>query len=321
MIKQYFAIFVLFIAAYLAKAQECSIEMSISNKDILIGEQSILSIEYKNLAENAIIPLFGDTLMNEVEILQVTTDTQKTANGLFNITSQLTLTSFEAGFYPIKPIKIKCGEDSIESKPLLLSVTDIPIDSIQGITDIKPAAQVSISFWEYIIIYQKILWSILVILLLLGLALFYLRSRKKTETPVVEPIKPLIPAEIIALEKLNLLKDKKLWQNNQTKSFYSEISEILREYLENQFKIRALELTTDEILINLRWVKIEETQKENLKNILRISDLVKFAKEKPLGDENERALQLAFDFVNNTVPKVEQSSQTEKNERKEELEE
>ncbi len=122
--------------------------------------------------------------------------------------------------------------------------------------------------------------------------------KKKPEVVVVEP--PKIPAHIIALEKLEKLKNEKLWQEGKLKQYHSALSEIVREYVENRFKIQALEQTTDEILFGFRNVSIDEESKQRLRQLLVLSDMVKFAKEQPLPHENEMSLTNAFDFVNGT---------------------
>ena len=117
---------------------------------------------------------------------------------------------------------------------------------------------------------------------------------------VLEKPKPTRPAHIIALEKLAKLKEKKLWQSDKVKQYHIELSEVLREYLENRYYVTALEQTTYEILINMRSVQIENEPMEKLKQLLTLSDLVKFAKEQPLATENEMCMQHAYEVVEQT---------------------
>ena len=84
------------------------------------------------------------------------------------------------------------------------------------------------------------------------------------------------------------------------KQYHSKLTDILREYLENRFKIQALEQTTEEILFGMRNVAVDEESKAKLKRILILADLVKFAKEHPLPNENELSLNNTYDFINGT---------------------
>ena len=91
-----------------------------------------------------------------------------------------------------------------------------------------------------------------------------------------------------------------MWQEGKIKLFHSQISEIIREYLEKRYGVNALENTTDEIMQSIRYHGISQDQTTKLNQILVLSDLVKFAKEQPLANENDMSLLNAIDFVKNT---------------------
>ncbi len=101
---------------------------------------------------------------------------------------------------------------------------------------------------------------------------------------------------------LDRIKEQKLWQHNQVKTYYSEISDTLRVYIEDRFGIQAMEFTTDEILSAFRYRKdlIPDKSFNNLKSILSLADLVKFAKYEPLADDHHLTLMNAYFFVNDT---------------------
>ena len=100
----------------------------------------------------------------------------------------------------------------------------------------------------------------------------------------------------MALKKLNTLEDKELWQKGEVKEYQSELTFIIREYLEKRFHVNALEMTTDEIM---RAVP-EEVNPDNLKNILQIADMVKFAKANPPADIHSRFMDMAYELVRST---------------------
>ena len=112
------------------------------------------------------------------------------------------------------------------------------------------------------------------------------------------------PAHVTALEKLNVLEKEKLWQQDKTKPYYTRLTYIFREYLENRYGVKALESTTDEILDWLKREKFSDDLTTKLRNTLQASDLVKFAKSKPGVDIHQNALNTAYEFIHATKKMV-----------------
>jgi len=121
-----------------------------------------------------------------------------------------------------------------------------------------------------------------------------LKRSKEGEVPEIEPD----PAHIIAFRELEKLREEKLWQNGEIKPYYTKLTEILRQYLENRFKVFSLELTTSETLEALVKTGFKKDESYNqLKRVLTGADLVKFAKHNPEPTENEMHFQNSWDFV------------------------
>jgi hypothetical protein len=135
--------------------------------------------------------------------------------------------------------------------------------------------------------------------------IFYAIKRKKNNKPIfVIPRKPKEPAHIIALRELDRIKQEKLWQQGKTKQFYSEITETLRKYIEDRYGIPAMEQTSDETLDSFKYRRdlLKEKTLENLSRILKLADLVKFAKYRTTPDDDNMTLVNAYFFVNDTKP-------------------
>jgi hypothetical protein len=136
-----------------------------------------------------------------------------------------------------------------------------------------------------------VVWLLLA-LLLIGAVIYYLVTRKNPTITEDEGIAALAPFEE-AIEKLQELDTKLLWQNNEIKKYYSELTEIVRAYIEKELKIPALEITTHElvdILSAFNKAKTIDASKETIKKLnalLQEADLVKFAKSTPLSHEIE----------------------------------
>ncbi len=143
-------------------------------------------------------------------------------------------------------------------------------------------------------------------IILAGAILFlvlYSIKRKKKNLPVFSrPPKPKEPAHVVALRELDRIKEEKIWQKEKIKAYYSEITEVLRIYIEDRFEIPAMEQTTDEILTSFRNRKelLSEKSLANLSQILSLADLVKFAKYIPLPDDHNLTLVNSYFFVNDT---------------------
>lgn len=168
-------------------------------------------------------------------------------------------------------------------------------DTTSAILPIKGIIKTERSWLEY--------WPYLVGLLitaLIAIGLYFLKSRNKKETEVITVVEPQKPAHVIALSKLDKLEQEKLWKTDQVKEYQSELTYTLREYLENRYNTSALEQTTDEILKETQNLGLGQSHQKDISEILRIADMVKFAKAKPEEDINAQFLTRTRDFVLDT---------------------
>lgn len=292
----------------LVHAQDLKVSAEIDAKQIKIGKQAHISLKASaNKDVSVVFPEFKDTITQNVELVNSSKiDTVKNGN-LYTYQRILTITAFDSGYFPIPPFKFQIKNDTsnhYETEALLIAVQTIPVDTTLAIKAIKGPVNPSWSIFE---IQNEILIGLLATLLIVGI-IYYLKRRKKVE---VDNELPVIhrPAHEIALEALQQLKERKLWQQGQVKDYHIEISDIIRIYIENRFSVNAMEMTSDEIAKSLRLIITDVTLKNKLSNLLILSDMVKFAKEQPLPHENEMSFENALEFVN----------QTKLNEQKEEL--
>ena len=132
---------------------------------------------------------------------------------------------------------------------------------------------------------------------LILLIIYLVRKSRNKENNHEEEVKPQIPAIVTAREKLALLKDANLWQSGRYKDYYTDLTDIAREYLEGEFEIDAIEMTSDEILSEVRKIHLDDLVFNKLEKTLTTADLVKFAKATPLSAENEEAFKNINSFV------------------------
>lgn len=272
---------------------------------MLIGDQVNLWLTLEQPAGwNIRFPVVVDSLDQKIEVLSVSPIDTMDQNGEFiNLRQRLLLTVFDTGLFVIPPLPFKLdeGDKLFTTRALPLEVLGMPVDTTKGIVDIKPLYDMPVSFAE-------VLPFILIGFLIAAILFFYFRYlKKRRHKPLVktEPEIPPIPAHIWALEQLDNLIKEKLWQQKKVKLFYSRLTDIIRQYIEMRFKVPAMEQTTDEILRAFdRNRLINGIVKTELKELLEIADLVKFAKWHPVTEEHEQAQQWAYDFILRTKPSI-----------------
>ena len=271
----------------LINSKAWSQKISVDTNIIFVGQQVEIKIS-NNIKNSEFWPNFNDTLVNGLEIVQSDFDTLSE-----EIVQKIIITSWDSGSYYIPPVKFSATS---KSNALIINVLLPNIDANSELKDIKGPLDDNIGWSD--------IWPWLVLILIILLSIFtykkYFNKKKKT---VVVKKNIQTPAHILALNALKKLENKKLIDKKDIKEYYSSISEIIRRYIENRFNFPALELTTYEIL-NIITAIIKKEESISLKNILEISDLVKFAKKIPNQNENVRNLNLATDFVKKTKKEI-----------------
>jgi hypothetical protein len=308
---------ILSFCSFLSVAQDIKATAKLDSNSIRIGEQvkMHLNIQYrvdkgKHVKIN--FPEIADTLRKEIDVVnqsKIDTIISKEDPFLFTQSKTLVLTSFDSGYWAIPPFKFSVNGDTqkILTDPLLLQVNTIAVDTTQAIRDIKAPYEETYSWMDWLKDNMYIVYGGLVVVLLILIIIFLIRKYRKVPVPMIAVEAPVIPAHIIAFDKLEKLKLEKLWPEGKLKLYHSTLTDILREYIENRFKIQALEQTTDEILFGFRNVAVDNESKAKLKQVLILADLVKFAKEQPLPNENELSMSNVYDFINGTKREEEYS--------------
>jgi len=294
-----------------AIAQNVEVESKLQQYTIRIGDQTKLFLTVRQpAAAHVNFPKLTDTITGKIQIVNIgkpDTTQDKSDPKKITVIQSYTITCFDAGTQTIPSFAFDTAGGVIKTYELTLQVETVKVDTTKAIYDIKQPLAVSYTFFDWF--RDNWYWVALPVAAILFIAwlIWYLRKRPKNE-PVIQIVKPGLPPHEIALNKLRELIELKLWQQEEFKGYYSELSDIIREYLEKRYLIKAHEKTTDEILAGLRYLGIANEDKNLLRQVLTLADLVKFAKEKPLPAENEQAMYDAMNFVVNT----QQFEQTEK---------
>ncbi len=301
-----------------AVAQKATAKATIQPVDILIGQQSTISLEViAPKGRQITFPVYADTLVNGIEIVGMSKADTVYAHEVMTITQQYIVTSFDSALYHVPFMPILDGTDTIVSNGFGLKVSSPslteatasyleqlnqnPNDSLDidklAVYDIK-AIQKPPFVWQDYLIYGLIALLILMAIAAIIIAI-YMYKKKKEKGYFFKPV-VIEPPHVIALNALNHVKEEKLWQQGREKEYYTEVTDILRKYIEDRFHIYALEMTSDEILRMVRNYVESDSSYDSLSQVLKTADLVKFAKYKPLPDENDLSLVNSFLFVNQT---------------------
>jgi hypothetical protein len=290
---------VLFLCSF-GLAQNFSVEAKIDSTLILIGEQCNLTFEISQKTGLKVdVPLFTDTLVSGVEIVAHQIDTIKSQYNHLIIRHNYQITSFDSALYYIPEFKFTCQGDTILSNSLSLKVVsvDIMMDSISQqaiIADIKDIVAAPINWLQIIII----ICTVCLVLSIIALFIVIYLIRRNREKIIEEVAEKIISPQEAALEKLKHIKEEKIWQQGRNKEYYTQIIDVLREFIEKRFAVHTFERTTDEIIDSLQFAKDEyEEQINNLQKIFYTSNMVKFAKFIPDFNESNIVLDNAFDFV------------------------
>ena len=237
---------------------------------------------------------FDDTLSKSIDVLSVgelkTTPLNNSDNVMMS--QNLKLTSFDTGYVYIPEIAIKYGKsrhDSILSTlrtdEVELYVTTVAVDTTQAFRPIKGVMRQNVTAKEVLP------WAAIVIVLagVVYLVIYMKKHKKPVEVVVEEKKKPKIPAIVTARAKLADMKDNELWNSAKVKDYYTDLTGIAREYLEGQFAIDAVEMTTDEIMQAINTLNLNDLTKDKLQETLITADFVKFAKANPSAEQNEQS--------------------------------
>ena len=274
---------------------------------LLMGKKTAIHLEIvqDKGAKGFLINDGVDTLNAYVEVAQrLQADTIDLGNNREQINRDIIVQSFDSGMYVIPAFKYVVGKDTFLSNTMTLKVLPVKVDTLTTINDLKPVEEPPFFFSDYLPEFLvKYWWLILLIILLISGGIYaYFKWFKKGEVPFVKKPEVVIPPYDEAIMKLTQLKSEKLWEAGQDKEYYTRLTDILRNYLDRRFGINAMEMTSGQIMDVLR--KNEETLavNEQLNKILEMADFVKFAKMRPLPEDNEVAYQRAVNFVNETKP-------------------
>ncbi|GGG37942.1 hypothetical protein GCM10011414_04090 [Croceivirga lutea] len=274
-----------------------SVKAEIDTTSIKIGQQ----INYKITVEADSLDIVNfpeDQTFSPLEMVEALTIDTTISNNRLILQRIYALTQFDSGAYTIPQQRIAINEQAFLTDSFRIKVADVAVDTTkQKMYDIKPLLEVEKSR-------AKLWWTILCVLigvLAIGALAYWYINREK---PLTEDEKiALLPPYDRALIQLKELENSKYLIQDEHKKYYSELTKIVRSYLEEEVHVSALESTTDQLILRLELLKdageldLQDETLQHFKKVLQTADLVKFAKSKPANAIAEQDRKLVEDIV------------------------
>lgn len=284
-------------------AQKINVEATLDSISVFIGQQTGLHVETMvKEGQRVQFPIYQPLheIVPGVEVVEtLPMDTEIVDNGFLRIRAHYILTSFDDTLYCIPPIPVKVDGKEFKSKALALKVLDVEVDTLHPNQFFPPKDVQNNPFmwqeWRDII-----LLSLLDLMILVLTIVFFIRLRSNKPISLKVRIIKKIPAHQKALNSIDKIKvSSNTLTLEDTKAYYTQLTETLRKYMQERFGFNAMEMTSAEIIERLKKEKDQQKLNE-LTMLFETADLVKFAKYSVAIGENDRNLISAVDFINNT---------------------
>ena len=286
----------------LAMSAQVSVEAEIDSIQIFVGQQAHVTIS-ATAKENAKVefPQFKPTqyVTPGVEVLDCKElEKKEQDNGFVTRRVVYTMTSFDDTLYYLPPMEVKIDGKPYQSKSLALKVLTIEVDTLHaeqffGPKDVQDNpfqwSDWSLPFW---------LSVLMLVLLAVG---YYLYLRLRDNKPIISHIrivKRLLPHQK-AMKEIEQIKADKMVTSENSKEYYTKLTDTLRKYIEERYGFSAMEMTSSEIIERLTSAQDQKALDE-LRQLFTTADLVKFAKYSTLINENDANLVNAIEFINQT---------------------
>ena len=295
------------------------VEARIDSMQILLGELTGVSLDVTCDAKSQVeIPFYqpGQMITDYVPVLAMTpVDTMFLNDGQrMSLHCKYMITSYDVKplgdtLYNIPPLTVKVDGQEYQTHNLALKVYSMPIDTLHLDQYFGPKTVMPAPFaWED---WRLVVWgSILFFLLVLCITI--LSVSLHTGKPIIQIIRRKVkqPAHKVALGEIERIKSERTWAQEDSKEYYTQLTDTLRTYIQDRYGFSAMEMTSGEIIERLTEENDEEALKE-LRELFQTADLVKFAKYQTLINENDANLMTALEYINQTKQEVDPNQKPE----------
>jgi hypothetical protein len=302
----------LLICVHSQAQKDASVNARIDAMQITVGDQARVFIEAEhNIKKSRIQWATIPDSFDHLEVVEKGKIDTVVHGDIVIYKQRLLITGFDSGVFQFPSLAFTAipNNDSpyvLQTDSFRLLVQTVSVDTTKSFKSIKGIIYVKTSWEDYLIFI--VIGGILILIIVL-LTVYFLK-RKKAPQPIVKK-GPTESLEHRTLRKLAELEKKNLWQTDKIKEYYTELTDIIRTYIEERFHTPAMELTTDELLYKAKMHKNMQPYRVLLENILTTADLAKFAKAQPLPEEHTLAMENARQFVISSKPVVTETPNTQ----------
>ncbi len=293
-------------------AQQINIESSIDKPSITIGDniKLQLTVRLNPSAHRIQFPILNDTFNHFELISKEKTDTIIQGD-LLQFKQVYNITSFDSGQWTIPSLQFQVqpiqGDTPyiIESKPIIVQVQTVAVDTSKPFRPIASIRAAKMPLSQLLTYIGIALLALIALIIISWLIIKRIREKNKKQA-IKTPEIILLPHEK-ALKAFQLIDEKKLWQHEQQKVYYTEVTDTLRTYLEEQFNIDCYEKTTSEIIQQVKKQKVLNPYRQQLRDLFQLADMVKFAKGQPEEQDHIQTMEQSIEFIHSSYKKVKSS--------------
>lgn len=293
---------------------QVQVDVKIDSLQLFIGQQTNLTLSVTLDANQKLkMPDIkkGQELIPDIEVVEVAKpDTAVLNDGKrLTVSQAYTITAWDSAFYYLPPMQVMVDTTRYESKSLALKVYTVDVDTLHLDNFFPPNGIMELPFmWEE---WRMVMFGSLLFLLMLvcvGVLYYHVKHGK----PIVRFIrrKKKLPPHQVAMDEIERIKSERKWAEEDSKEYYTLLTDTLRNYIRDRYGFNAMEMTSNEIIERLIAENNEEALDE-LREIFRTADLVKFAKWSTLINENDANLVAAVEYVNQTKIEVDPNAKLE----------
>lgn len=287
--------YLIFLLSSYTISQEISLSEKSLNDSLLIGKIYLIksNVEGIDVSKNHLLDTgYYRKVDNKFRFIRAERTVKDSVNFFFQ--------TFDTGYVVIGPFGIiNESKDTIFSKPLLRYVKYAKISVDKGYKKDLPYTKIELKTGDKIALFFLSYWWIFALLIAVTFALiYYLKQQNKPKEVKIEAPKISLTEEYLSL--LDNITAKQLWQQGKIKEYHTEVTFTIRSYISKRYKIKALEKTSTQISSALKAQLYDDELKQKMTFLLNLSDMVKFAKQKPSPEENEQIIQIAKEFIHQT---------------------
>jgi len=290
------------------------VDVKLDSLQLFIGQQTGLTLSVTlDANQKLVMPDIkkGQELIPDVEVVEVgKPDTAFLNEGKrLTVSQAYTITAWDSAFYYLPPMQVKVDGKQYDSKSLALKVYTVDVDTLHLDQFFPPNGIMELPFlWEE---WEMVAFGgLLLIIMLVCIGVLY--HHVKHGKPIVRFIrrKKKLPPHQVAMDEIERIKSERKWAEEDSKEYYTLLTDTLRNYIRDRYGFNAMEMTSAEIIDRLVAENNEEALDE-LREIFRTADLVKFAKWSTLINENDANLVAAVEYVNQTKIEVDPNAKPE----------